>query len=246
MSVSDTDFSHDVVLVTGAARGLGRAIALAFAQAGAVVASGDIRPQEPGGHHRVHPYLLDVADESSVTQAVANIEQDLGPVSVLVNNAGICGTQSITELSLAQWQQTLAVNLTGAFLCSKAVMGGMIRRRRGKIINIGSLAGRCGGILVSADYAASKAGLAGLTKALARQLAKDHVNVNCIAPGTLETELIAAWPPAQVETLRAGMPWGRMGSVEDVTGAVLFLASPAADYITGVTLDINGGLYIAP
>jgi 3-oxoacyl-[acyl-carrier protein] reductase len=254
------DFSNEVVLVTGAARGLGRAIATAFAASNATVALGDIdktpvieAAQAIG--KKAHAYALDVSVPESVQKVVQTISREIGSISILVNNAAICSTEQFLQLDAKQFNRMLAVNLTGAFLCMQAVVRGMIQRppspsverqNRGKIINIGSLAGRSGGIMVSASYSASKAGLAGLSKATAKQLAQYHINVNCIAPGTLETELISGWDPEKIQTLRKNVPWGRLGTVDDVVGAVLFLASPASDYITGATLDINGGLYIAP
>jgi len=246
------DFSKEVVLVTGAGRGLGRAIAEAFAVSDAAVALGDIDKTAVDEAARAigkkaHAYTLDVTNAESVQKVIQTIENELGAVSILVNNAGICGTEQFLELDAERWHRTLAVNLTGAFLCMQAVVRGMVQRRQGgKIINIGSLAGRSGGIMVSAGYSASKAGLAGLTKAAAKQLAQYHINVNCIAPGTLETELVSGWGAEKLQGLRKSVPWGRLGTVDDVTGAVLFLASAAAEYITGVTLDINGALYIAP
>ena len=246
------DFSNEVVLVTGAGRGLGRAIATAFAASNATVALGDIdktaaiKATEAIGK-KTHAYALDVANAESVQKVIQTINTEPGPISILVNNAGICGTEQFLELDVEHWNRMLAVNLTGAFLCMQAVVRNMIQRGQGgKIINIGSLAGRSGGIMVSASYSASKAGLCGLSKAAAKQLAPYHINVNCIAPGTLETDLISNWEPEKIQALRKSVPWGRLGTVDDVIGAVLFLASPAADYITGATLDINGGLYIAP
>ena len=254
------DFSNEVALVTGAGRGLGRAIATAFAAANATVALGDIdktaavEATEAIGK-KTHAYALDVSVPESVQKVIQTINTELGPISILVNNAGICSTEQFLELDVEHWNRMLAVNLTGAFLCMQAVVRSMIQRGQGgkptirvagKIINIGSLAGRSGGIMVSASYSASKAGLCGLSKAAAKQLAPYHINVNCIAPGTLETDLISDWDSEKIQALRKSVPWGRLGTVDDVIGAVLFLASPAADYITGATLDINGGLYIAP
>lgn len=250
----DLDFTGDVALVTGAARGLGRAIAAALAESGAAVGLADL--DEAGARAvagtlvqrglAARAYALDVTDRAAVERTVAAVEADLGSITVLINNAGICGTAQILELDAEEWQRTLAVNLTGAFHCLQAVARGMVRRGGGRIVNIGSLAGRSGGILVSASYSASKAGVGGLTKAAAKQLARFHVNVNCVAPGTIETELIAGWDPDDVRALRESMPWGRMATVDDVTGAVLFLASRRAEYITGATLDVNGALYVAP
>lgn len=246
------DFSEKIVLVTGAGRGLGYSIAKAFTDHNATVAMADInktaveKAAQACGE-KAHPYLLDVANKQSVEAVIKAIHTHLGPIHILVNNAGICSTHSFLELDESQWNRELSVNLTGAFLCMQAVVSDMIKHNiPGRIINISSLAGRNGGYLVSASYSASKAGLAGLSKAAAKQLAKYHINVNCIAPGTLQTNLISDWEPKKLANLQKNIPLGRLGTVDDVIGAVLFLASPAAGYITGVTLDINGGLYIAP
>jgi 3-oxoacyl-[acyl-carrier protein] reductase len=249
--VSAYDFSGAVVAVTGAARGLGRATAGAFAGAVARVAILDIdgagaaaSAADCGNGARGFP--VDVSDERSVAAAFAGVRASLGAVTILVNNAGVCGQEGFEDLGSAAWHRTLEVNLTGAFLCMKAVVPGMIERGGGRIVSVGSLAGRSGGITVSAAYAASKAGIAGLTRAVARQLASHGILANCVAPSTLETEMTAGWPAESLARLRAGAPLGRLGTPDDVVGAVLFLASPEAGYITGATLDVTGGVYMAP
>lgn len=200
-----------------------------------------------GEGDRARGIAVDVGAESSVAAAFTAAERALGPVTVLVANAGICGTEGFVELDLAAWQRSLAVNLTGTFLCMKAVVPGMISRGRGgRIVAVGSLAGRSGGIATSVAYSASKAGIAGLARAAARQLAEHRILVNCVAPSTLETDMTAGWPAATLDRIRSTAPLGRLGSVEDVVGVVLFLASPEAGYVTGVTLDVTGGLYMAP
>jgi 3-oxoacyl-[acyl-carrier protein] reductase len=252
--VSAHDFSRNTVAVTGAARGLGFAVAREFLGAGARVALLDIDGEglaraaaSLGPPGRALGVCVDVSDESSVAGAFAQIRAALGPVTILVNNAGVCGTEGFEELDLTAWERAIAVNLTGAFLCMKAVVPAMVERGEGgRIVNVGSLAGRSGGITVSAAYAASKAGIAGLTRAAARQLAQHRILVNCVAPSTLETDMTALWPSGRLESIRAGAPLGRLGTVEEVAAAVLFLASPGASYITGVTLDVTGGIYIAP
>ena len=251
------DFSDDTVLVTGAAGGPGSAVAGDFYSSGARVALTDLDCLGPEtlerfagrmdiDRDRIRIYTMDVGDEKAVRSSIERIERDLGTVSVLINCAGVCATTDFPELSLDEWNRTLRINLTGAFLCMKYVAPGMIRAKRGRIINIGSLAGRSGGILVSAAYSASKAGLSGLTKAAARQLAPYDINVNCIAPGTLETEMTAGWDENNLDAIRQRTPLGRLGAVEDVAGVALFLASRQARHMTGVTLDVNGGLFIAP
>jgi len=252
--VTAHDFSGEVVAVTGAARGLGLAIARAFFASGARVALMDVEEErlsraasQLGSADRARGIAVDVGAESSVAAAFAAAERTLGPVTVLVANAGICGTERFVELELASWQRAVSVNLTGTFLCMKAVVPGMIARGTGgRIVTVGSLAGRNGGIATSVAYSASKAGIAGLTRAAARQLAEHHILVNCVAPSTLETDMTAGWPAATLDRIRASAPLGRLGRVDDVVGVVLFLASGAAGYLTGVTLDVTGGLFMAP
>jgi len=245
------DLQGRTALVTGGARGLGRAIGSALAESGARVALADL---DGAGAERVAAELgtaamgieMDVTDARSVATATGAVRDGLGGVSILVNNAGACALTGFRELELPEWERLLGVNLTGSFLCMKAVVEQMIELGGGAVVNIGSLAGRSGGIMVSAAYSASKAGVAGLTKAAAGQLAGDSIRVNCIAPSTLRTDMTAGWDPAGLEAVRQRVPLGRLGEVDDVVGAVLYLLSDAARYVTGVTLDINGGLYIAP
>lgn len=238
------------VLVTGAARGLGRAIAAAFARRGDVVTVADVDAQAGKTSavqigHGCRWTEMDVSSRDSVAAAFAAMD-GLPPVTVLVNNAGICSTEPFDELSLEQWNRIMAVNATGAFLCSTAVLPGMIAAGGGKIVNIGSFAGRSGGLMVSAAYSSSKAAVAGLTKAAAKQLAQYGIQVNCVAPSTLQTDMTAGWDDAELEKVRSSIPAGRLGTVEDVTGLVVFLCSSEADYITGTTVDVTGGLYVAP
>lgn len=247
-------FAGKVVAVTGASRGLGLAIARAFHAEGAAVALMDLdidrarRASEllgPGA--AAAAYAVDVTQEREVQEAFHQVMAEFGHVDVLVNNAGIATRDTFQELSLDTWRRTIDVNLTGAWLCMRAVVPSMITRGRGgRIISVGSLAGRNGGTTVSAAYAASKAGLAGLTRAVARQVGDQGVLCNCVAPGALETDMTVSWPESVMKSIRAGVPLGKLGSVDDVTGVVVFLASPAARYINGVTLDVNGGAYIAP
>lgn len=242
-------------LVTGGGRGLGRAVARALVAQGTAAAVADIdgpaaretarELTAQGG--RALDVELDVTRPDAVNAAVERIERELGVVTLLVNNAGVCPTTPLCEQTPEEWRRTLDVNLNGAFYCLQAVVRRLQHHRRGgRIVNVGSLAGRSGGILVSAAYAASKAGLAGLTKSAARQLAPLGITVNLIAPGPMTTELVAGWDAGLLEQLRAATPLGRLAEAEEIARVVLFLLSDAAAHITGATVDANGGLYIAP
>jgi len=251
--VTDRGFNGEVAVVTGAARGLGLAVARAFRAGGARVALIDRDPTvrdaalSVGREPDALGVVADVSQERSVADAFRLVAERLGQAAVLVANAGICGTEGFLDLDPEAWSRAIAVNLTGTFLCMKAVVPGMIAGGRGgRIVVVGSLAGRSGGIATSVAYSASKAGIAGLARAAARQLAEHRILVNCVAPSTLETEMTAGWPAETLERIRASAPLGRLGTAEDVVGAVLFLASRAAGYVNGVTLDVTGGLYMAP
>jgi 3-oxoacyl-[acyl-carrier protein] reductase len=244
-------FNGQVALVTGAARGLGLACARALARRGATVVLADVDAEVARASAAfltppARGVAVDVADADSVASAVHRITAELGPVALLVNNAGICTNEAFADLAYETWRRVFDVNVNGAFLCMQAVVPGMIRAGAGSIVNIGSLAGRNGGITVSAAYSASKAAVAGLTKAAAKQLAPNRIRVNCVAPGPLETEMTADWPPENLEKLRSSTPLGRLGAPDDVAEAVAFLLSDDAAHITGVTLDVNGGIFVAP
>jgi NAD(P)-dependent dehydrogenase (short-subunit alcohol dehydrogenase family) len=238
-------------LVTGAARGVGFGIARAFADSGATVTIADV---DAAGADRAAsriggdawPCAVDVSDPVSVIRAFAAAEERNGPVRVLVNNAGICTNEDFVDVKPDSWNRVVAVNLTGCFHCMRAAVPKMIEGGGGKIVNIGSFAGRTGGIMVSAAYSASKAGVGGLTKAAAKQLAKHRIQVNCVAPSTLETDMTADWDAERLAAVERTIPAGRLGTVADVVGTVLFLCSPEADYLTGVTIDVTGGLFVAP
>ena len=235
-------------LVTGAGRGLGRAISRRLAELGAQVVLGDVDAgaldetarliRAQGGEVSTH--VFDVSDASAVRAAFA----DIGQLQILVNNAGICPLTSPDEISEAEWDQVLAVNLKGAFLCIQAALPGLRASGWGRVINIASLAGQMGGISVGVHYAASKAGLLGLTKAFARLLAPHGVTVNAIAPGPVETDLTADWPEQIRHDLRVRIPLGRFMQPEEVAEVVAFLCSPAAAAITGATIDVNAGLFM--
>jgi 3-oxoacyl-[acyl-carrier protein] reductase len=233
-------------LVTGAARGIGWAIGLRLAELGARVTLGDVDTgavdeatraiQEEGG--QAEPYVLDVSDATAVRAAFAR----LGPVEILVNNAGICPLTPPDDIGEAEWDRVLAVNLKGAFLCTQAALPGLRAAGWGRVINIASVAGQMGGIAVGVHYSASKGGLLAMTKTFARILAPYGVTVNAIAPSTVETDLVAGWSEQARQEIRAKMPLGRFIQPEEIAGAAAFLCSPGADAITGATIDVNCGL----
>lgn len=237
-------------MVTGAARGIGLAIARALLQQGAAVSMVDLDAASLQGAAqtmvgRVCAIQADVSQPLEVRQAVSETVLRFGGLDILVNNAGICPMSSFASISEAEWDRVLAVNLKGPFLCCQASLSHLRRSgHRGRIVNIGSVAGHMGGISVGAHYAAAKAGLLGLTKSLARLLAADGVTVNCVAPATTATDLIADWSPTELAQAADQIPLGRLAQPEEIAAAVCFLASDAAAFITGATLDVNGGLYL--
>jgi 3-oxoacyl-[acyl-carrier protein] reductase len=233
-------------LVTGAGQGLGRAISQRLGERGARVLLVDIDARaldqtglllrEQGAE--VAKYVVDVSDGDAVRATFDRA----GPLEILVNNAGICPLTAPGEISEAEWDRVLAVNLKGAFLCTQAALPGLRSRGWGRVINIASLAGQMGGIAVGVHYAASKAGLLAITKSFARLLTPYGVTVNAIAPGTIETGLTDSWPDKVRQDLQAKIPLGRFIRPEEVAEVAAFLCSPAAAAITGATIDVNAGL----
>ena len=237
-------------LVTGAARGIGLSIASALTGRGASVAlvDTDAAALEEAilltGQGAL-PVAADVSQPDDVHRAVATTVEHFGGLDILVNNAGICPLTAFAKISVVEWDQVLAVNLRGAFLFCQAALPHLRRSgRQGRIINIASVAGQMGGVTIGAHYAASKAGLIGLSKSLAQLLAADGVTVNCVAPGTTESTLTDSWTEAVRDTVREQIPLGRFAQPDEIADAVCFLATDLAAFITGSTLDVNGGLYL--
>jgi 3-oxoacyl-[acyl-carrier protein] reductase len=240
-----------VAFVTGASRGIGRAISLTLCRAGfdIVVASPEIEKNEEVAAEiracsgEAMTVNLDVTSPDSVKEAFAKALQDKGRIDVLVNNAGIARDGLAVRMKKSDWDLVLNINLNGAFSCVQQVLPGMMRNRWGRIINISSVVGQAGSA-GQANYAASKAGLIGLTKALAQEMASRGITVNAIAPGYIATDMTAVLPDDVQAKILASVPLGRMGKPEDIAGAVKFLASEDASYITGQVLAVNGGMYM--
>ncbi len=243
---------HDrVALVTGGARGIGKAIAWRLAEDGARVAVVDLsehgastaREIQVGTGRSTTFVAADIAKEAEAKDAVVAVESVLGPVDILVNNAGITRDGLLLVMEEDDWDAVLEVNLKGAFLMSKAVLRGMIKRRRGSIVNISSVVGRRGNA-GQANYSAAKAGLIGLTKSLAREVASRNVRVNAVAPGYIETEMTAALGESARNAIMSQVPLGKIGTPEAVADAVAFLVGDSASFVTGVVLPVDGGLGI--
>jgi len=234
-----------VALVTGAGQGIGLAIARALKEAGMAVAVVDIDSARAGAAAREVGGLActcDVSSARTVEETASMVANELGPVNVLVNNAGICGRGTIDEISEEEWDRVHAVNLKSAFLCSRAVLPEMRKRGWGRIINISSVAGKIGGMMVNLAYASSKGGLIAFTKGLAREVAKDGITVNAVCPSLTDTDLAGMFTPEEKEGYLRSVPLGRLATPNEVAAAVAFLASDTASYITGEVLDVNGGL----
>ncbi len=245
------DFTGKTVLVTGSTRGIGRAIAEEFAKYGAnVIVSGTVKERaqevakELAEKYGVNTLGvgMDVSDPRSVEDAFKEINAAFGGVDILVNNAGITRDTLFLRMKPEDWQKVLDVNLTGAFLVTKQVVRYMTKKRWGRIINISSVVGFTGNV-GQVNYATTKAGLIGFTKSLAKELAPRNVLVNAVAPGFIETDMTENLKEEIKEEYRKQIPLGRFGKPEEVAKVVLFLASPMADYITGETIHVNGGMY---
>jgi 3-oxoacyl-[acyl-carrier protein] reductase len=244
------DLTGQIALVTGASRGIGQAIADALMQAGAKVigtattaegaAAIDARLKGNGGRG----VALNVTDPKACEDIIDSIVKDFGGIQILVNNAGITRDQLAMRMKSEEWTDVIDTNLSAVFRLSQAVLRPMMKARTGRIINITSIVGHMGNP-GQANYAAAKAGVSGMTRALAREIGSRNITVNCVAPGFIDTDMTRALSEEQQNALKANIPLARLGTPEDVAQAVAFLASPAAAYITGNTLHVNGGLYLA-
>jgi acetoacetyl-CoA reductase len=236
-----------VALVTGGTRGIGAAIAIALKNAGRDVvvnyAGNDHAAREFEESTGIKAMKFDVSDHEGVAAAAAEIEKDLGPIEILVNNAGITRDGTMHRMTFEQWKEVIDTNLSGVFNCSRAVIEGMRERSFGRIVNIGSINGQAGQY-GQVNYAATKSGIHGFTKALAQEGAGKNITVNAIAPGYVDTDMVRAVPPEVLEKIIAGIPVGRLGKADDIARGVIFLTADNADFITGSTLSINGGQHM--
>ena len=240
-----------IALVTGASQGIGRACALELAKAGAVVALAarnesklaDVATEIAAAGGQAAAFALDVASEESIKAGAKAVIERFGKVEVLVNNAGITRDGLMMRMKRADWDDVLSTNLTGSFLLTQALLPPMLKNRWGRIINITSVVGRTGQA-GQVNYAASKAGMIGLTRSLAREVASRGITVNAVAPGYIETPMTAVLDDKQRQAMMATIPLGRPGTDTDIAQSVAFLASDAAAYITGHVLDVNGGMFM--
>ena len=239
----------EIALVTGASRGIGKAIAQKLAQLGARVVG---TATTDSGAASINAFLepvggrglrLDVTDADSVSSVVKQTGDEFGAVSILVNNAGITRDNLLMVMKDAQWEDTINTNLTSVYRMTKAVLRGMMKARKGRIINIASVVGLTGNP-GQTNYSAAKAGMLGFTKSLAREIGSRNVTVNAVAPGFIDTDMTRELADEQRQALVAQIPLSRLGDAADVAAAVAFLAGPEASYITGETLNVNGGMYM--
>ena len=236
-----------VAVVTGGTRGIGRAIAVALKAAGNKVAANygrdDANAQCFHDETGIPVYKFDVGNFAACAEGVKAIEAELGPVEILVNNAGITRDATMQRMSSEHWEEVIHTNLSSCFNMSRAVIEGMRDRRFGRIVNIGSINGQAGQY-GQVNYAAAKSGMHGFTKALAQEGASRGITVNAVAPGYVDTEMVRAVPPDVLEKIVARIPVGRLGKAEDIARTVLFLVADEADFITGSTLSVNGGQHM--
>lgn len=246
--MTNTQLAGQVALVTGASRGIGRAIAQELVKQGAKVVG---TATSEAGAAAISEYLgdggkgvvLDVNDATRSVELIDEIQKEFGAVTILVNNAGITQDQLAMRMKDEEWDSVIATNLTAVGRLSRAVLRGMMKARNGRIINITSVVGSSGNP-GQMNYAAAKAGVAGMTRALAREIGSRNITVNCVAPGFIDTDMTKVLGEEQTTALKQQIPLGRLGQPEDIAAAVGFLASPQAGYITGTTLHVNGGMYM--
>lgn len=240
-----------LALVTGASRGLGAAIAMRLAKEGAMVI-GTATTQQGADHiteqlisqgYRGQGLVLDVADPDRINTFIEQIQTHYGAPAILVNNAGITADDLLLRMKADQWNRVIETNLSAVYHLSKLCLKGMLKARWGRMINLSSVVGVSGGA-GQANYAAAKAGMIGFSKSLAQEIASRNITVNVVAPGFIDTDMTRALTDEQREVILKQVPMGTMGKVEDIAGAVAFLASPDANYITGITLHVNGGIYM--
>jgi 3-oxoacyl-[acyl-carrier protein] reductase len=243
------DLEGEIALVTGASRGIGKAIAEQLAAQGATVIG---TATSDGGAENISGYLsasggkgmcLNVTDADSIASVMKSISDEFGPVSILVNNAGITKDNLLMMMKEDQWHDIIDTNLTSIYRLSKAVIRSMMKARKGRIINIASVVGLTGNP-GQTNYSATKAGMLGFTKSLAREIGSRNITVNCVAPGFIDTDMTRELPEEQRTALISQIPLDRLGDAADIAAAVGFLASPSAGYITGETINVNGGMYM--
>jgi 3-oxoacyl-[acyl-carrier protein] reductase len=251
MENENMSLDHEIALISGASRGIGRATALALGRAGATVIG---TATSANGADKINAYLeenkitgagrmLNVTDPDSVEGIIESVAKDFAAPTILVNNAGITRDNLLMRMKEEEWSDIIATNLTSVFRLSKACLRGMMKARKGRIVSIASVVGATGNP-GQANYAAAKAGIFGFTKSLAREVASRNITVNAVAPGFIDTDMTRALPEEQKHQLLQQIPLQRLGAADEIAAAVAFLASPAAVYITGQTLHVNGGMYM--
>jgi 3-oxoacyl-[acyl-carrier protein] reductase len=249
--VNAMNLDGQIALVTGASRGIGQGIAKHLAKQGATVIG---TATTESGAAAISQYLsavgnkgqgiaLDVNDAAGVNAVIEQVQKKFGAVSILVNNAGVTRDNLLMRMGDEEWDGVIDTNLRSVFRLSRAVMRGMMKAKGGRIINISSVVGAAGNG-GQTNYAAAKAGMIGFTKALAREVGSRNITVNCVAPGFIDTDMTRALTEDQHKALLVNIPLARLGSVDDIAAAVAYLASPAAGYVTGTTLHVNGGMYM--